>query len=242
MSEDTNEDPNGQSSEAPFRRAAFGKIYDHIDPGKKINIAAFGNISVEIDEENLDLDRVSMESLRQGWEKDAKNFTARCKAQGIEMDPSEVYKYYQIQRKAFQVLGKPAESVGQRRNAQVEHDDQVKLSQMKGNAMCSEYAVLSAYIAQKIGEKVHLVVGSAVESQDKDKWREAHAYVWVDGLNAVFDGVLAQGETDLPAIMQPVSPATLGTLEAGKDIEARRIGSNFSRYYGLEAGGFGLTA
>ena len=127
-----------------------------------------------------------------------------------------------------------------RRKAQMEKDDKVKLSETKGNAMCSEYAILSAYIAQKIGEKVHLVVGSAVEASDKDKWRESHAYVWVDGLNMAFDSVLAQQDNEFPTLMTPKAPATLSSLEEGQDIEATRIGSTFTRYYGLEAGGFGV--
>lgn len=239
MSEDTVESTS-ESPEAPYRHAQYGKVFDHLEPGQRINIAAFGNISIEIDEENLDLGRISTENLKKGWERDSGWFTQKCKELEVELDPFEAYKYYQIQRKTFQVLGKPAESVGMRRKAQMDKDDKVKLSEMKGTAMCSEYAILSAYIAQKIGEKVHLVVGSAVEAFDKDKWREAHAYVWVDDLKMAFDSVLAQQDNEFPALMTPKTPTTLARLEEGHDIEATRLGSNFSRYYGLEAGGFGV--
>lgn len=59
-------------------------------------------------------------------------------------------------------------------------------------------------------------------------------------MNSIFDSVLAQSENEYPALMKPTTLATLATLEDGKDIEAIRIGSNFSRIYGLEAGGFGV--
>ena len=87
---------------------------------------------------------------------------------------------------------------------------------------------------------MNLFIGSAVETHDEDKWREAHAYVWVDSLNAAFDCVLTSDDKEYPAIMKPVRPATLSTLEEGKDVEAQRIGSNFVRFYGMQAGGFGV--
>jgi tetrahydromethanopterin S-methyltransferase subunit G len=106
--------------------------------------------------------------------------------------------------------------------------------------MCSEYAILAARIAQKIGEPIHLVIG-AVVGNDEQKWRDAHAFVWVEGVNAVFDSVQAQSDNEYPALMIPTSPATLKTLEDGFDVEAKRIGRDFTAHYGLEAGGFGIT-
>lgn len=240
MAEDAVEVVNG-SPETPHRHVQYGKVYDHLEPGQRINIAALGNIFIEIDEENLDLGRISPENLNKGWERDSGWFTQRCKDLGLGVDPYEVYKYYQIQRKTFQVLGKPAENVGMRRKTQLEKNDQVKLSETKGHAMCSEYAILSAYIAQKIGERIHLVIGSAVQTSDEDQWREAHAYVWVDGLNMVLDSVLARQDNEFPALMVPNVASTLSVLEEGHDIEATRVGSIFTRYYGLEAGGFGVN-
>lgn len=227
--------------EASFRDVHYGRIYDHLEPGKRINIAALGNISITIDEENLDLGRVSIENLKKGWEVDSRWFTQRCEELGINEDPFEIYKYYQIQRKVVQVLGKPVESVGIRRKSQMENNDDMQLSQTKDKAMCSEYAILSTYIAQKIGEDARLVIGSVVESSDKEQWREAHAYVWVGGLNLIFDSVIAQSDSEFPALMRPKSSSSISTLEEGKDIEAIRLGSTFARYYGLEAGGFGIN-
>lgn len=224
----------------PFRDVQYGRIYDRLEPHQAINIAAFGNISIEIDEENLGLERISLENLQKGWERDKEEFVTHCEELGIEIDPFEIYKYYQIQRKVFQVLGQPIQSAAARTRRFDELGNRVKLSETKGYAMCSEYAILATYIAQKIGEPVHLVIGSAVEASDKDKWREAHAYVWVDSLNAPFDSVLASSDKEYPVIMKPVRPATLSTLEEGKDIEAQRIGSNFVRLYGIQAGGFGV--
>lgn len=40
--------------------------------------------------------------------------------------------------------------------------------------------------------------------------------------------------------MKPVTTTTLATLEEGKDAQATRLGSDFTRFYGLEAGGFGV--
>lgn len=175
------EAPQNQTTEliveAPFRDVQYGRIYDHLEPHQAINIAAFGNIAIEIDEENLDLERISMENLQKGWERNREGFVKHCAELGIDLDPFEVYKYYQIQRKVFQVLGKPTQNAAARSRRFSEMGDRVKLSETKGNAMCSEYAILSAYIAQKIGEPAHLVVGSAAEAHGKDKWREAHAYV-----------------------------------------------------------------
>lgn len=234
------QDEANPTSEAPFRDVQFGRIYDHLEPNQRINIAAFGNVSLEIDEENLGLERISLENLMKGWERDREGFSSHCAELQIDIDPFEVYKYYQIQRKAFQVLGAPTTNAIARNTRLSELGDRIKLSETKGNAMCSEYAILSTYIAQKIGESAHLVIGAVAESADEGAWREAHAYTWVDGLDSVFDSVLAQSDDEYPAIMRPTSPASLATLEAGKDVEANRIGSTFTRYYGLEAGGFGV--
>lgn len=226
--------------DAPFRDVQYGRIYDHLEPNQGINIAAFGNIVIEIDEDNLELEKISMENLQRGWERDREGFTKHCAELGIDIDPFEVYKYYQIQRKVFQVLGQPTQNTAARSKRFGEMGDRIKLSETRGNAMCSEYAILSTYIAQKIGEPAHLIVGATAEANDEQKWREAHAYVWVDGLNTIFDSVLTQGDSEYPALMKPSAPATLATLEVGKDIEAKRIGSNFTRFYGMEAGGFGI--
>lgn len=234
------ETASSDSVEAPYRDVQYGRIYDKLELNQGINIAAFGNVILEIDEANLGLDRISIQSLQKGWERDKDWFTKHTKELGIDLDPFEVYKYYQIQRKVAQVLGQPTQNATARSNRLREMGDRVRLSDTKGHAMCSEYAILSAFIAQKIGEPAHLIVGSATESNDSDKWREAHAYVWVDGLNIIFDSILAQSDKEYPALMRPTTPATLATLEEGKDIIARRVGSDLLRYYGLEAGGFGV--
>jgi hypothetical protein len=186
------------------------------------------------------LEKISKRNLQKGWERDREGFEEYCKKLGIDLDPFEVYKYYKIQRKVFQVLGEPTQNAASRNFRFSEMGNRVKLSRTIGNAMCSEYAILSTYIAQKIGEPVCLIVGSAVEEADPDKWREAHAYVWNASTNIIFDSVLAQGDSEVPAIMRPTTPATLTTLESGYDVHAKRIGSTFTRNYGLEAGGFGV--
>lgn len=228
------------SKELPFRAVQFGRIYDKVEPHKLINIAAFGNINLEIDKENLGLERISTDNLLKGWEREKEGFSQGCKENGIDLDPFIVYKYYQIQRKVFQTLGKPIENTGARSKRFNELGDNVPLSQTKGHAMCSEYAILSAYIAQKIGEPVHLVIGAAVKPDDPQQWRDAHAYIWVDGLNAIFDSVQAQSDTEYPALMVPTKDTTLETVENGFDVEAKRLGSSFTAHYGLEAGGFGV--
>src|SRR3989338_241286 len=229
----------GIREDPPYRDVQYGRIYDKLEPHQLVNIAVLGNISLEIDEENLGLERISMANLQKGWEKNRETFTKRLVEHGIDLDPFTVYKYYQIQRKAFQVLGKPIDHAGARNSRLRELGDKIKLSETKGHAMCSEYAILSAYIAQKIGEPAHLLVGTVI-GNDKEQWREAHAYVWVDGLNAVFDSVQAQSDTDYPALMMPTSPSpSLQTLESGLDVECNRLGTGFTAYYGLEAGGFG---
>lgn len=230
----------GSIIEAPYRRAQYGKIYDHLLPHQSINIAILGNVGIEIDEENLGLEKVSKENLQKGWKVDQELFAKHCKELGIDLDPFEVFKYFNIQKKVFQVLGESVQNPAVRNERFKERKDRLKLSETKGNAMCSEYAILSTYIAQKIGEPAHLVIGSATEAKDTSEWREAHAYVWIDGMNVIFDSVLAQNDNEYPALMIPTTPTTLATLEAGKDVKARRIGSNFARIYGLEAGGFGV--
>lgn len=232
--------PNIAPGEVPYREVQYGRIYDHLEANQAINIAALGNISIEIDEENLGLEKVSLENLQKGWEINREGFSKHCVDLGISLDPFEVYKYYKIQRKTFQVLGSPIQNSAERRKKQVEMGDHLKLSQSKGFAMCSEYAILSTYIAQKLGEPAHLIIGAAAEVDDELKWREAHAYIWTDSLNCIFDSVLAQGDNEYPALMKPSTPAILATLEEGKDVQAKRIGSKFSRIYGLEAGGFGV--
>lgn len=228
------------SRKLPFRDVQFGRIYDRVEPHQLINIAAFGDINLEIDEENLGLERISINNLLKGWEREKEDFTRRCKENGIDIDPFTVYKYYQIQRKVFQILGKPIENAEARSKRLNELGDNVPLSQTKGHAMCSEYATLASYIAQKVGEPAHLIIGTAVNPQDQQQWRNAHAYIWVDGINAVFDSVQAQSEGEYPALMFPTKDATLKTIEDGFDIEAKRLGSSFIAHYGLEAGGFGV--
>lgn len=230
------------SRELPYRDVQFGRIYDRVEPNKLINIMAFGDINLEIDEENLGLERISMDNLLKGWEKEKEDFSRRCKENGIDLDPFTVYKYYQIQRKVFQVLGKPIENAGARNKRLNELGKNIPLSQAKGHAMCSEYAILASYIAQKIGEPAHLIIGTAVTPQDQEQWRDAHAYIWVDGINAMFDSVQAQSDNEYPALMFPTRDATLKTIEDGFDVEARKLGSSFTAHYGLEAGGFGVRS
>ncbi|HSX44308.1 MAG TPA: hypothetical protein VLE69_03365, partial [Candidatus Saccharimonadales bacterium] len=180
-------------------------------------------------------------NLEKGWGAQSETFTKGLKEHGIETDPFTVFKWYQIQRKVFQTLGTPNLNAGERNRRFVEQSDRVKLSETKSFAMCSEYAILSAYIAQKIGEPAKVVIGAAVTGQD-DQWREAHAFVWADGLNAVFDSVQAKGDDEYPALMIPKLPVGFGVLEAGMDIAGQRIGTNFTAHYGLEAGGFGVKS
>lgn len=227
--------------EAPYRHIQDGKVYGELQDGQAVNIAALGNIFVEIDEKNLGLERVTLENLQKGWETQAEQFIEDLQEHGIEADPFTVFKWFQIQRKVFQTLGEPNLNAGERNRHFIEQHDRVKLSETKGFAMCSEYAILSAYIAQKIGEPVHLIVGSLTPG-DQEQWREAHAYVWVDGLNAIFDAVQAQTAGDDPALMIPKAPVDFSAFEAGMDIEGTRIGTDLTAYYGLQAGGFGVRS
>ncbi len=227
--------------EAPYEWIQGGKVYDELRDGQAVNIAALGNIFIQIDEENLDLERVTLENLEKAWKTQSQSFTEGIQERGIEADPFTVFKWYQIQRKVFQTLGEPNLNAGERNRRFIEQKDQVKLSETKGYAMCSEYAILSAYIAQKIGEPAHLIIGTGIPN-DQEQWREAHAFVWVDGLNAVFDSVQAQTDNEYPALMLPKTPVTFEALEAGLDIEGQRIGTDFTTHYGLEAGGFGVRS
>lgn len=97
-------------AEATYREVQYGRIYNHLEANQAINIAALGNINIEIDEENLSLERISMENLQKGWERDREEFSKRSSELGIDLDPFEVYKYYQIQKKVFQVLGQPIQN------------------------------------------------------------------------------------------------------------------------------------
>src|SRR3989344_7026237 len=115
-------------TEAPYRDVQYGRIYDKLKPNQGINIAALGNMAIEIDEENLGLERISIENLQKGWERDKDWFIKRTKELGIDLDPFEVYKYYQIQRKVFQVLGQPIQNATARSNRFREKGDRVKLS------------------------------------------------------------------------------------------------------------------
>ncbi len=237
MSETGSEMTIPSIQEHPYRDVHYGRIYDTLIPNQPIDIAVLSKVTVEIDEENLGLERVNLDNLQKGWELDKELFTKHCEESGISLDPFTVYKYYQIQRKVFQILGKPIENKTLRDKRQLELSDKCKLSEMKGVAMCSEYAILAAYIAQKIGEPAHLIIGSVLTGDNQ--WRESHAYIWIEGINAIFDSVQTQNPDEYPALMIPTSPTTLKTLEDGFDIEAKRIGTSITKIYGLEAGGFG---
>lgn len=232
---------NKNSSELAFRHVQFGKIYDRLEPNKPIDISVFGGVYLEIDDENLGLEKVTLDNLKETWETQKDIWIEQCKNLNTNINPFEIFKYYHIQRKAFSILGKVIpESEGRRRDIYKKFGERAKLSELKGNAMCSEYAVLCGYIAQKIGEPIHLIIGASVDNGDESKWRGAHAFLWVDGLDVVFDGSMAQGDNEYPAIMQPTSPATLETMEDGFDVLTKRIGTEFLRVYGLGAGGFGI--
>ncbi len=233
----TSTDEARKEKKAAYREVQFGKIYEALTPNSEVDISAHGGIYIEIDVDNLDLEKVSQESLAAMWKKNKNQWTEQCKKLGIELDPYVVFKYYNIQRKVFSVLGKPTENAGARRQQQIAANEHVKLSEMKDNAMCSEYATLAAYIAQKIGEPVKLIVGSVLIGEEK--WREAHAYVWIEGENIILDAVQAQQVGEYPALMVPENGETLQDMEAGFDINAKRIGTQVSAVYGLEAGGFG---
>jgi hypothetical protein len=228
--------------EAPHRFVLGSRVYDELQGGQSVNIAAFGNIYVEMDEENLGLERVTLGNLQKGWEAQGGEFTKGLHQSGIEVDPFTAYKWYQIQRKVVQTLGPPSQDIARQREQRNNHRVRFKLSEARGQAVCAEYATLSALIAQKIGEPAHLVIGSVVNEDDLDGWRAAHAFVWLDGLNAVFDSVQAQTDNEYPAIMLPKTPVNFDALEAGKDIAGQRLGTDFTLHYGLQAGGFGIDS
>jgi hypothetical protein len=58
----------------------------------------------------------------------------------------------------------------------------------------------------------------------------------------VFDSVQAQSDNEYPALMIPETPVSFEALETGMDIEGKRIGTDFTAHYGLEAGGFGVRS
>ena len=231
-------EPPITTTEHEARLVQFGKIYDKLEANKSLDIMVFGSGKLTIDVENLGLENVSLESLLRAWESKRDTWTARCKELGIEMDPFTVFKFHHIQRKAFQILGAPTTNRQKERNKRYVAEDVVPLSTMKGMAMCSEYAVLETFIAQKIGEQVHLIVGTTVVGESK--WREAHMYTWIDGINAVLEGTLAV-ENEFPALMVATNDETLQVLEQGFDVECQRIGTKQTAIYGLEAGGFGAS-
>lgn len=232
-------------NEIPYRDVSFGRIYDRLEPHKPINIAAFGAIWLEIDEEKLDLERVGLGNLLKAWERVKETWTRQCQELGITIDPFTVFKYYHIQRKVYEILGRPISDDGMRKKRLGElsnfGEKVVPLSQMKGSCMCAEYAILATYIAQKLGEPVHLISGMvAIDEGDGNYWREPHAFTWIDGINGVFDSVLAQSNNEYPALMLPLQKTSLDTLEAGLDVETRRIGTTTTRIYGLMASSFGI--
>lgn len=220
-----------------YREVQFGRIYDRLEPNKDINIASLGNIHVEIDEDNLGLEKVTSENLQNMWEQRKDSWTQQCKELGIELDPFTVFKYFHIQRKVFSVLGKATENKEHRKHRILEANSHMKLSETKDNAMCAEYAILSAYLAQKLGDSVHLIMGTTLEGEEQ--WREGHAFVWINGENIIFDSVNVQSENEYPGLMIPEHNEVLQDMEEGFDIKATRIGTNLSAVYGLEAGGFG---
>lgn len=224
---------------AAFRRAQFGMIYDKLEPHQDIDISAFGGIHLEIDEENLGLEKVSIENLREAWEGQHQSWEAQCRELGIKVDPFTVFKYFHIQRKAFRILGESIRNEGERANEFRKKNMRSKLSETKGLAMCSEYAILCTYIAQKLGDDVNLIIGSAIIDDAEEKWRYAHAFCYDKSNDFIFDPVLAESDSEWPAIMVPTNEGILYDMESGYDIRATRIGTNFERIYGLEAGGFG---
>ena len=178
--------------------------------------------------------------MEEGWGRDKEWFTGWCEKVGTDIEPHDLYKVYLIQEKVLRVLGTANEEaaghMGQRKLG-----DNFRLSEAKSQALCSEQALLAAYLAEKVGEPYKLIVGTTtVDEGNSTPWRESHMFVWFDSLNAVLDITVARDPKEFPALMVPVEPGvTFDTMAAGFDIECQRVGTDSRHIYGLEAGGFG---
>jgi hypothetical protein len=226
-----------ETLETPYHEIHHGKVYDMLEADRKINIAAFGDIHITIDEQNLSLEKLTSERLTEVWEKNKETWKTYCKNANITLEPFEVYKYYCIQRKVLSVLGLVTNDITKRNNLLLSKNHNPTLSEMKGLSMCSEVSILACYIAQKLGEQARLVIGSVI-LPDSDNWREAHAYVWLERLNTILDITAASSADELPALMIPTHAETFDALENGYDVECQRLGTSTKAIYGLEAGGF----
>jgi hypothetical protein len=216
----------------------YGYYYDKLEPHRPINIAAFGEISLVIDEENLGLEKVSLESLKSAYEQVKPKWEALVEKHKLTVDPFTLFGLYHIQRKVITVLGPTTEEISKRKKLLIDLDSKVNLSQMKNLATCSELAALAAFIAQKIGWEARLVIGSAVVGEEQ--WREAHAFVWLDNIPGILDLTAVEDKRELLPLYIPEQQAGWHDFEAGRDIKATRIGTNRSEFYGVEAGGFGV--
>ncbi len=217
----------------------YGCYYDKLEPHRPINIAAFDEVSLIIDEENLDLDKVSLKTLKSAYEQVRPEWEALVKKHELPVDPFTLFGLHQIQRKVINVLGLAVNDEYKRKKLLIDLGSKVSLSQMKNQAMCAELAALAAFIAQKIGWEVKLVVGSVVTGEEQ--WREAHTFVWLDNIPGILDLTAVKSKKELPPLYIPEQQAGWHDFEAGRDIKATRIGTDHSEFFGVEAGGFGIN-
>ena len=211
--------------EIPFRAVQHGgKVYDKLVPGGSIDIGILGKVKQVLDVENLGLEKVTNESLNKQWESQKRAWTKQCEELGIDIDPFDVFTIFLVQEKAIKVLGHPENTKQMERTIRMMNQSKegsVRLSDMKGVALCSEFALLETYMLQTLGVSAHLISGAFVNPETQ--YRDPHMYTWIGGgVNAVLEGTLAR-EGEYPALMKPIKPTTLHTLEAGHEIACKRV-------------------
>lgn len=224
--------------EMSFRKIGLGKIYDILVAGQSVEIGTISKVHLILDEENLGLEKVTRESLDKGWERNKKAWIQHCADLEIPIDPFMVYSLNRVETKAVDVLGSPKDTKPMERVLRMmskSKDESIRLSDMKGAALCSEFALLEAYMLQKLGFSANLVAG-AIYNPDT-QYNEGHMYTWVgSGINGILEGTLASKDEN-PALMLPIVPATLESLETGQLITCKRMVRKGSRYtYSLNDG------
>jgi len=119
------------------------------------------------------------------------------------------------------------------------------LSKSHGQAVCSEYALMSQHILEKLGIQASVVIGAFSENP-KDQLADRHTFLVLEGGKYVFDPTHSAQQKDgwPPKVFTPETPLTVDSLRDmetddskpfGRKITCRDLLTKEERIYGSGA-------
>ena len=99
------------------------------------------------------------------------------------------------------------------------------LSKSRGQAVCSEYALMSQHILEKLGIQASVVVG-AFSEDPKDQLAGRHTFLVLEGGKYVFDPTHSAQQKDgwPPKVFTPETPLTVDSLRDMETDDSKPFG------------------